>query len=263
MSKYRFGIRGVYQKSVKAAIIEAKKNGFEVLEIHLSSPQFHPQCYTQQQLTDIKYFAIKSGVILQTHSEIGQSLIQSDKGLRLAEQRRTKQYMQFSRQIGARCMTLHVGTAPQYHAGSEIFRNDALFPRYYTELFEESVQYLVSIAPRDVMVCIENDNFTEGYRKVLEKYLKTGKVFLTWDFMKNFQFAPQKILKSKLFEFMKRNLRYVQNAHISGPKHAGISGYEKDFLPFLQLVENANTPIILEILSLKEAIEAKEIIQAY
>lgn len=258
---YKLGIRAIHQKYIKTAILEAKQNGFEFLEIHMSAPQFQPKNYTESQLNGIKNFAKKNGITLQTHSEIGQSLIQIDKGIREAEQQRIKQYIQFSRQLGSRCLTLHVGKSLAYHAGSESFSHDKLFPKFYTNLFEDSIKHLVSIAPKDLLICIENDNFTEGYRKVLGKYLNTGKIFLTWDIMKNFQFKPKKVLYPKLFKFMKSNVNYVRNVHISGPGHAGIKGYEKDFIPFLKLLQGKNIPIIIEVLSLKEAIKTRQAIK--
>jgi len=261
MKNFRLGIRAIHQKDIKTAIIEAKKNGFKILEIHMSAPQFQPQSYTTSQLNEIKNYAKKNEIIIQTHSEIGQSLIQIDKGIRGAEQQRIKQYIQFSRQLGARCLTLHVGKSLAYHAGTESFSHDKLFPKFYTSLFEDSIKHLISIAPKDLLICIENDNFTEGYRKVLGKYLKTGKIFLTWDIMKNFQYKPTKVLYPKLWQFMKKNINYIRNVHISGPNHAGIQGFEKDFTPLLKSVKNQDLPIVIEMLSIKEAVRAKKIIQ--
>ena len=51
MINFKLGMRAVHQKNIKSAILEAKRNGFEVLEIHLSSPQFLPQNHTPKQIT--------------------------------------------------------------------------------------------------------------------------------------------------------------------------------------------------------------------
>ena len=67
---YKLGMRAVHQKNIKTAIVEAKKNGFYMVEIHLTSPQFLPQNYTALQLSEIKSLAQKSGIALSTHSEI-------------------------------------------------------------------------------------------------------------------------------------------------------------------------------------------------
>ncbi len=259
---FKLGIRAIHQKNIQTAIIQAKKNGFDVLEIHLSSPQFQPQHFTQLQLKEIKDFAKKNGILLQTHSEIGQSLIQVDNILRKAEKLKLKQIIRFSRKIGARCLTLHIGDAPGYHAGpGKHTGNDILYAKYYASLFEDSIKHIISVARKDLFVCIENDNFLPAYQNILSKYLQTNKIFLTWDLMKSYSFKPVKILLKDQFKFMKKNINYIRNVHISGPSHAGINGYENDFMPFLKLLQNKNIPIILEILSLPESIRTKRIIQ--
>ncbi len=251
---YKLGMRAVHQKDLPTAISEAKENGFEVLEIHLSSPQFLPQNYSAGQLIKIKDFSAKNNITLQTHSEIGQSLIQADSILRTAEKQKLKEIIQFSRNIGARCLTLHVGDAPGYSLGTgKRVSNDVLYAKYYSKLFEDSIKYIVSIAPKGMLICIENDNLLPAYQKVLGKYLKTGKVFLTWDIMKS---GPEQQ------RFVKKNLRYVKNLHISGPHHAGLKGYERDYLEFFKLFQGKDIPMIVEIISLENALETKALIRS-
>jgi sugar phosphate isomerase/epimerase len=260
-TSFKLGMRAVYQKDIRSAILEAKKNGFEVLEIHLSAPQFLPQNYSPEQLKAIKSFAAKNNIILQTHSEIGQSLIQADEILRKAEKQKLKQMVMFSRQLGARCLTVHIGKAPQYHLGigGEI-KNDVTYAKHYTALFEDSVKYIISIAPKDLYIAIENDNLLPGYQKVLDKYLKTGKVFLTWDILKSYSGHAEK-LKDDQWKFVQRNIQHVRNIHVSGPRHGSIQGCEKKFAQFFELFKNKNLPMIIEIISLEEALKAKTFIQ--
>ncbi len=261
---FQLGIRAVHQKDIKTAILEAKKNGFEMLEIHLTSPQFLPQNYTVFQLGEIKYFAEKNGISLSTHAEIGQTLILSDALLREAVKKQLKNMVEFSRKIGAISLTLHPGKAPAYYSGpGKSIVNDDLYSKYYSSLFEDSVKHLVSVATKDLFICIENtDNFNVGYQKVLDKYLKTGKVFLTWDIMKGYSsYHPEVKLHDDSFNFLKRNIKYVKNLHISGPSHGGIQGYEKEFITFFALFKNKDIPMIIEILSLEESVKAKNIIR--
>jgi hypothetical protein len=259
---FKLGIRAIHQKNIKTAITQAKRNGFDILEIHLSSPQFQPQSYKQNQLSEIRDFAKKSGITLQTHSEIGQSLIQADEILRKAEKLKLRQIIQFSQKIGARCLTLHIGDAPGYNAGpGNHISNDALYSKFYSGLFEDSVKYIISIAPKDLFVCVENDSLLPIYQKILNKYLPTNKVFLTWDLMKSYTFEPTKKLRKDQFQFMVKNINYVRNVHISGPGHAGLEGYENDLAPFIKLLQDKNIPVVFEVLSLPEAILAKKIVQ--
>ena len=261
---YQIGIRAIHQKDIKTAILEAKNNGFKVLEIHFSSPQFLPEKYTQKALKEIRLFAEKNGIILQSHSEIHQSLIQIDSILRKAEKERVEKMIQFNRNIGARSLTLHPGAAPQFLAGpGKEIRNDDVYAKYYTELFEDSIKHIVSLKVTDLFVCIENAdwNFTEKYQKILDRYLKTGKVFLTCDVMKTYIYTPTLNIKKDQWKFFKRNRRYVRNIHLSGKSHGGLSGFEKEYTKILSLFQNKDIPVILEILSLKEAIKSKKIFQ--
>lgn len=262
MKHFQFGIRAVHQKNIKTAIIEAKQNGFGVLEIHLSSPQFLPQNYNASQLNKLKVFAQKNSIILQTHSEIGQSLIQADNILRQAEKKKLERAVKFSLGIGARCLTLHQGKAPSYSMGpGNVIHNDYIYKKYYTNLFEDSVKHIISIAPKDFFIGIENtDNFTTGYQKVLDKYLKTNKVFLTWDIMKSYSYKPTKIFRKDQWKFLNRNVGHVCNIHISGPSHGGIEGYEKDYVKFFKLFRGKNIPVVIERLSLKDALATRKII---
>jgi sugar phosphate isomerase/epimerase len=261
---YKLGMRAVHQKDIKTAIIEAKKNGFDVLEIHLTSPQFLPQNYTNEQLSDLKALAIKNNIILQTHSEIGQSMLLADNTLRDAEKKKLKKMIDFSRKLGAVSLTLHPGKAPSYYSGpGKSTNNDNVYVKYYNMLFEDSIKHIVSIAPKDLFICIENtDNFKTDYQKILSAYLKTGKVFLTWDIMKSYSsFQPEKKLHEDRMMFLKKNIQYVRNFHISGPSHGGLEGHEDAFITFFEMFKDKNVPMIIEILSLEEVTRAKKIIR--
>lgn len=261
MNKYKFGIRAVHQKDIKTAIIEAKQNGFEALEIHFSSPQFLPQNHTSTKLEEIKEFAQKNGIILQTHSEIGQSLIQADDFMRKAEKLKLERMVSFSKAIGARCLTLHPGNATGYLSEKGFLGNDNIYPVFYKSLFENSLKHVVSIAPKDLFICIENTDSFVLLQKILEKYLKSNKVFIAWDMMKSFTESAHPVFRKDQWKFMNKNINYVRNVHISGPKHGGIKGWKKKYLKFLKLLQDRHLPLVIEILSLREAIETRKIIQ--
>lgn len=261
---YQLGMRAVHQKDLRTAILEAKENGFNVLEIHFSSPQFLPQNYTSEKAKEIKLFAQEQGIILSTHSEIGQSLILTDNLSREAEKKKIKRMVDFSCKIGALNLTLHPGKASAYYSGpGKSTSNEDLYGKYYAELFEDSIKHLVSVASQKLCICIENtDNFSLVYQKILSKYLKSGKLFLTWDIMKSFSsHKPEMKIYEDRVSFLKRNAKYVRNLHISGPSHGGLDGYEKDFLFFFEFFKGKNIPMIIEIVSLSETIQAKKIIR--
>ena len=144
MNNYQLGIRAIHQKNIKTAIIEAAKNGFQILEIHLSSPQFLPQIYSANQIKAIRAFAKKSNIGLQIHSEINSSLIEADDVIRAAEKKRLERVVKFSRALGARSLTLHPGKAPSYYLGNagKVLQNDGVYSNFYHKLFEIQFVYI-------------------------------------------------------------------------------------------------------------------------
>lgn len=257
-------MRAVHQNNIQTAILEAKKNNFAVLEIHFTSPQFLPQNIPTTELKKIKTFAAKNNIILQTHSDIGQSLLQTDTDVRIAEKRKLEKMVKLSRAIGARCFTVHIGKAPGYHAGpGNNFANDETYSKYYIRLFEDSIKHLISLTKKDLLICIENDNLLPVYQKVLGQYLKTKKIFLTWDIMKNCSFKLTTHIREDQWLFVKKHIQNVRNLHISGPAHASLSGYEKDFTDFFKLFDGKDLPMIMEILSLQDAVKAKQTLEAF
>lgn len=46
---YQIGCRGIYQTNIYNAIWEAKKFGFEVLELHCNAPKFSPENFSKNE----------------------------------------------------------------------------------------------------------------------------------------------------------------------------------------------------------------------
>lgn len=260
---FKIGNRAIYQPSIRAAISEAKKNGFAVLEIHLTSPQFIPYNFSKKELLAIKNFSKEQNVILQTHAPLEQSLIFICKELRQAAKDQVKTMIKFSQAIGARCLTLHPGKAAIYHTeDGKKLKDDELFPKFYSDIFEDSIKYIISIAPKDFYVCVENtDNFTLNYQKVLNKYLPSDKIFLTWDIRKNYTYTTNELIEQQ-WKFVQKNKNCVKNLHVSGfnAAHGGLKGWEDKLDQFFKLFGDQGLPMIIEIMPLQSALEAKEII---
>ena len=258
---FKIGYRAIYQKNIRAAIVEAAQNGFEVLEIHLSSPQFQPEKYAERQLRTLARFAKAKDIILQIHASLETSLLYLNPDLRRATELQLIKLMRFSRTIGARRLTLHPGSVYGYHFADGIkIKNDDTYRKEYCQLFQDSLQYIGSLSAGSLMVCIENtDNFNVDYQKILERYLKKSKIFLTWDIRKNFSYSKTELRKDQL-DFVKRNISYVRNLHISGVNsgHGTIGKNDKRFNRILRLFKKRDLPIILEVLPLQKALESKK-----
>ena len=258
---FKYGFRATNQKNIESAINECAKNGFSVLEIHFSAPQFFPEHFSQASINKIRKLVKKFGITLQTHTEIGQSLIYSNTELRSAAKRVLEQQLSLSKKLGSRCLTIHIGKAPQYHTGENgEVRNEILYPRFYSELFKDSLSHLSQLSTEYIFICIENDQLLEIYQPILQKFLNKGKLFLTWDIMKSFSYKPNTTVKSDQLKFARNNLKFIKNLHISGPRHGGIEGFEKDLKTQLKFFTDTDIPVIIEIVSLKEAVKAKKII---
>jgi hypothetical protein len=260
---FNIGYRTIYQKSISSAIREAKKNGFKVIEIHLTSPQFVPSAYTLRDLKIINNLAAKAGVALQLHAPLEQSLIFMNKELRTGAKKQVEEMIKFGKLLGAKCLTLHPGKAAIYHTsdGKKI-KDDEIYAKFYKGLFEDSIKHIMSVAAKDFFVCIENtDNFTSDYQKILDKYLPSGKIFLTWDIRKNYSYTTNELIHRQ-WQFVQRNKEYVKNLHVSGfsTAHGEIKGWEEKLNRFIDLFGNKKISLIIEIMPLKHALEAKKII---
>jgi sugar phosphate isomerase/epimerase len=255
------GIRAIYQKDINTAIVQARRLGFSVLEIHASAPQFWPQNYSLKQCQAIKRFAQNNGITLQTHAPLEQSLIFTDPALRAGAKKQLLGLISFSRKIGARCLTLHPGKAPVFYTvENEKIKNDELFPAYYAKLFDQSLKQLISMAPKDLYVCVENtDNFNQTCQKVLAANLRSQKIFLTCDLRKLFNY-DNNILRPDQQAFFKQYRQYVKNLHVSGLTggHGRIGDDRDKIIKTLNFFSGSDLPLIFEILPVTVAASEKK-----
>lgn len=262
---FNIGYRTIYQKNIRSAIKEAKANGFRVIEIHLTSPQFLPSQYSLKELESVKNLSERENIILQVHAPLEQSLIFVNKELRLGGKKQIEEMIRFGVNLGAKCLTLHPGKAAIYHnSDGQKIKDDDIYSEFYKRLFEDSIKHIISIAPKNFFVCIENaDNFTLQYQKVLNKYLPNGRLFLTWDIRKNYSYTTNELIKEQ-WEFVQKNKNYVKNLHVSGfsTAHGEIKGWEEKLNRFISLFGNSGLSLIIEIMPLKYALEAKKIINS-
>ena len=258
------GYRAINQPSLRAAIAEAKRNDFRVLEIHLNAPQFLPGQYSLQQRLAAKAFAQRSGVILQTHASLEQSLIYADPSLRKGASGHLEAMAKFSRDIGARCLTLHPGKAAVYHTSDgKKLKDDSLYGKFYQRLFEDSIRHIISIAHPSLSICVENtDNFMSEYQRVLAKYLPSGKVFLTWDIRKNYTYTTNELIEQQ-WKFVQKHKMYVRNLHVSGfgSAHAGLVEGEERLGRFLKLFRSRDLAMVIEIIPLEDVVAARKVIE--
>ncbi len=260
---FKIGYRAIYQQDIVTAIKEAKNSGFTVLEIHLSSPQFLPANYSVKELKAIRDFAKQQGIVLQLHAPLELSLIFVSPGLRAGAKKQIKEMIRFGLNIGARCLTLHPGSAAIYHtAEGKKMKGDNIYTKFYVKLLADSIKYTISIAPKNLFICLENtDNFITEYQKVLDKYLPSGRIFLTWDIRKNYSYTTNELIKEQ-WKFIVKNKKYVQNLHVSGfnAVHGNLDGWADKLDRFFELFGKTDLPMIVEILPLEQAIQAKDII---
>jgi len=260
---FKIGYRAIYQKNIYSAIQEAKRNNFDVLEIHLSSPQFLPLKYSVKELKSLKDLANKQNITLQVHAPLEQSLIFISEELRKGAKKQLEEMVQFSKLLGAKCLTLHIGKVATYHTtNGKALKDDDIYLNFYKKLFEDSIRHIISIALDNLFICIENtDNFTLQYRKVLDRYFSSGKLFLTWDIRKSYSYTTNELNKEQ-WEFVRKNKCYVRNLHISGfgTVHGEIKGWEEKLKKFIELFDNEKLSLIIEIMPIKYALEAKKAI---
>lgn len=259
---FKIGYRAIYESSIQSAIKIAKRNRFEVLEIHLSSPQFNTDTFTSKDFLNIINLAKKEKIILQVHAPLEQSLLFAGRELREGARHQLRTLINFSQKIQARCLTIHPGKVSVYNtADGRKIKADEKYPKYYDGLFKDSLRQLISLAPKDLFICLENtDNFTSRIMKIISKFLPSGKIFLTWDIMKNFTYTNHRLI-SEQWNFFKKNIKFIKNIHASGFSHGSLEGWERRMSKFLAEISEYELPIIVEVYPLAVAIEGKKIIE--
>jgi len=183
---------------------------------------------------------------------------ESEEDIRIAQKKQIRKVVEFSKRIGADCVTFHPGKAPIYHSadGRKLFNED-FYPRHYTRLFTDSIEFLETLSRQELAICIENtDYFFAGYQDVLSQHLKNRRIYLCWDIMKGFSYESGD-LRPDQWRFLRAHLMHVRNLHISGPAHGALDDTDK-IGEVLRLFIDTETPLVIEIDPIEYALDARE-----
>jgi len=76
-------------------------------------------------------------------------------------------------------------------------------------MFKLGYRIIHQIDIRSAVLEAKKHNFNSSYQKILDKYLSSGKIFLTWDIRKNYTYAANELIEDQ-WEFVKKNKDFVK-----------------------------------------------------
>ncbi|MDP2858730.1 MAG: TIM barrel protein, partial [Bacillota bacterium] len=208
---------------------------------------FFPEAHTPALRRFIRQYAEDHGVALTVHAPEDLSMLSPQRCIRTASVDRLKEAVDFAGDIGARRVTMHVGSSVFFTMpdGTKQFLLDD-YPDDYRASMETCLRQVRNHAAGGPLVCIENDpQFHHALvRSVLGSVLEEGGLYLTWDLGHSYGRPAQ-------HDFMLAHAALVRDCHVHD--HDGRSDHlvpgtgRNDLAGYLKLLSGNDTHFIFEV----------------
>jgi sugar phosphate isomerase/epimerase len=260
ISRKRFGYHVVYDVDMYDAIGYASENGFGYIVPDLMIPRFFPEQFSQSDRRRIREAAQSKNVSISFHAPsdyLNVGTLYPE--VRRAVLDRMKSCLDFTGDVEAQRFTMHVD--PPYDfvlAGHEgTFLKDHWTT--YKNAIEEGMLELIENAPKDVLICVENDQLSKIVIDALEEPLQTGKLFLTWDIPKSHTLNGKPIREVE--NFLMRHLDKVRECHIHDQRpgkysHDAVGVGKIDFSHYLNMMLPMDVHFTIEVRPREDALKS-------
>jgi sugar phosphate isomerase/epimerase len=231
----RVSYHAVYDNSILDALIWAGQNGFAGIQVAVEAPHLAPPSLTKLERKEIAQYCDENNLHLVLHAHDNTaSLFETDLNLLSGIRVYYSRLLEVAAELGACIVTVHPGTPPTYRTGDDL---STVYPAqdraHWQEAGAANLSWLTNLSGHEVVLCIENQDFNELTRSVIEPFLEAGSVSLCWDIAKA-PGAPDRSLAS----FSERHLRSIRQVHLhdiddDGRSHCVIGSGKLDFRSFL------------------------------
>lgn len=236
-----------YEENIYDSIDYAAENGFEAVELNVNMPIFFPEKFSAEERKKIKEYKESKNVRVTLHGPEDITLLQLQASIRDASIARIKEVIDFGNDIGAECLTIHVGPAVCFTLTDRKAFLDELFQSDYKQVLVDSLKELADYSIEKMILCVENSGrFPEVFvQQVLDELLYTENLFLTWDIGHSYENKYNEV------EFFERNINKIKVSHVHD--HNGKSDHQiigdgnVDFKKHLDLMKNKDIIFILEV----------------
>lgn len=207
------GYQAVYDKDFQDAILYTANNGFDYVCFDLNVPRFYIDKLGDRELGEIRSQAENVGIRLAFHAPGDNISLYTDyPAIRRGILEHFTSIIHAAEKLHARHVTIHPGICPSLKQAN---KNEDDFAEEYFDYFQsvlyDNISHLAS-QTQDVMLCIENFNFTPLTMAVVEKLLVSNdRCFLTWDIAKTYDRELR--LDRAVEDFMWEHIGRIREVH--------------------------------------------------
>lgn len=207
------GYQAVYDADFQDAILYAANNGFDYVSFDLNVPRFYIDRLEDRKLEEIRSQAENLGIGLAFHAPGDNISLYADyPAIRKGILEHFTYIIHAVERLHARHVTIHPGACPslkQVNKHEDDFADENR--DYFQTVLFDNLSYLAN-QTQNVLLCIENFNFTPMTIEVVEKLLADNeKLFLTWDIAKTYDIKLR--LDKAVEDFMWKHIDRIREVH--------------------------------------------------
>jgi len=251
------GYQAVFDKDFYQAIDYASNNIYDYISFDLNVPRFQIDRFDRQTLGNIREYSQQKNIGIAFHAPGDNISLFSDyPSIRSGIIEYYKQMISAAELLNTRHITIHAGIYPSFKkaAASD---DDFLIEHssYFHQVLYENLAEICSFS-KDILICIENFEFSDFTRGILDSAFGKIPLFLTWDIAKTYD--RQMNLNQEVEEFMYKHIERIREVHLHDLKkdfhgHQTVGTGDIDFKRYFHLFERPELAITIEVRPREEA----------
>lgn len=257
----RLGYQALFDtEDVEEALKYASENGFGAVELNMNDINFLPENCMDEDRRRLQKIAKKLDLSMLLHAPEGLNMMNVHEGVRFAVVERLKEIVDLARDLGASCVTVHLGMSSVISVGGKLVPLHRVYPELYKEAIRSSLHELGEYAKEKTSICLENTEITNEriVREVLVELLRDGNLFLTWDIGHSHQYKTK--VRQWEEEFFLDHRKRIKNVHIHDnngkwDEHNIIGSGTLDLEHYLGILVDLNPFMIFEVRPRERAVE--------
>ncbi|RXM57776.1 sugar phosphate isomerase/epimerase [Clostridium tetani] len=250
------------EKSIYDSINFAYENHMNAVEINANVPIYFPENFSLEDRKKIKEYAKNKNVLLTIHAPEDITLLQLHKTVREAGISRLKEIINFGKDIGARSLTLHVGSAVTFTLVNGKSYMDEFYQDEFKKILEDTLLELIKEANGKIKIAVENSGRfpKKVVQEILQKLLNRNEdIYLTWDIGHSYENKYAEV------EFFIKNINKIRTCHIhdnNGKSDHEIPGEGNlDFNKHFELMKDKDIVYIIEVRPRENAVKSFKVLK--
>ena len=245
--KERLGYGATEGQSIEKVLSFLDLRGLKTVEINLNVPTFLPEFYDLGEIRNLSTIINSKGYNITFHGPEDITLLTPHRELIYGGLKSIDNLMAYGKALGGKRFTLHTGNSIYFTEIEGKRYMHKTYPMEYKGYLRYALEELIKISIKNnITLCIENEGSfdTEVIQPVLQEYLNSSDIKLTWD-------IGHSAYVEDMRAFMEKNLEHVANVHLhdhDGVKDHRILGTGNlDFPYYAGLFKNLDVYYIIEV----------------